>query len=107
MISIDFVLDLCADNYAEDAELRGEVGRIMDQLLALENAGCGISDAAISLDLATSTVSVELVAQGKDFQEAVTRADSSVRAAIHAAGGHTPQWRVTASTQRLTESVTA
>lgn len=92
MISIDFSLTLVVGGFDSEDELRAELGRVMDELINLQESGCGIEDPAMSLDMSGPLLTIELVAEGSDFTEAQHRADSCARAAIHAAGGATPHW---------------
>ncbi|NLG22241.1 MAG: hypothetical protein GX555_12525 [Actinomycetales bacterium] len=74
-------------------ELRLHVDAVMDQLLVLEEAaGAVVHSGAVSLDLGSSKVTIELVGVGETFDEAQAAADGAVRTAIHVAGGHTPGW---------------
>lgn len=78
--------------------------RLMVELVNLVESGCGITDPALSIDADTCTAVVELVAQADSFDDAAALADSSVRAAAHAAGWSTAGW--TKNSQR-TERVDA
>jgi hypothetical protein len=64
---------------------------VMEELLKLEDEN--VSDSDISAILAQSEVSVTVVAIAMTFDDAVQLADSTIRAAIHAAGGSTPRWK--------------
>lgn len=64
---------------------------VMDELLALESDF--IRDADVSAALVEGLVSISIVAGAGDFDGAVRLADSTIRAAIHAAGGSTPDWK--------------
>jgi hypothetical protein len=94
MYRVDFFSELTVqrDPSQTDEMLRAEVQRIMDELLVLEAAGCKIADTALSLDLVNDRVEVELLSWGEGFDEAAMNANSCLRAAIHAAGGSTPDW---------------
>lgn len=72
---------------------------LMGELVKLADAGCGISDPAMSADYATGRLTVELIAEASGFDEAVALADSSVRSAAHAAGWNTPDWGLTKQSQ--------
>jgi len=67
-------------------------GNLMEQLLALENAGCGIHSAAVSADLGTSEVQVEVSVDADSKEIGLSVAQSCIRAAIHATGGATLDW---------------
>jgi hypothetical protein len=64
---------------------------VMDELLILESEQ--VFDADMSVDLGRMTVSVSIVAYGDNEAEAAIKADSTIRAAIHAANGSTPGWK--------------
>lgn len=68
--------------------------RLMTELQNLSESGCGVSDPALSADHSTNIVTVEIVAEAADFDGAVALADSSLRAAAHAAGWNTPGWEL-------------
>jgi tRNA threonylcarbamoyladenosine modification (KEOPS) complex Pcc1 subunit len=74
--------------------------RVMEALLK-EEASCAIQDSAVSLNLADGLITLELVAEGADTSEAVAVAMSAIRAAIHAAGGSTPDWPTHDDVMRL------
>lgn len=88
-------------------QLEAQCGTVMEALLELEGTGCGITSSAVSLDLATFTVTIEVEATGEDFDEAVAVADSCIRSAIHKAGGATPDGWDYQQQQRHAQLVTA
>jgi hypothetical protein len=67
-------------------------GNLMEQLLALENAGCGIHSAAVSADLGANEVQVEVSVDADSKEIGLSVAQSCMRAAIHATGAATPDW---------------
>lgn len=77
-------------------DLEAHLDDVMNALLALE--GPDLMDADISATLAKGEVSISIIAiseasdEGLAFDEATATADSAIRAAIHAANGHTPEW---------------
>lgn len=73
-------------------EISTNADRLMEALLDLEES-CGVEDSAISANLAEGTIEVSVVAHGDTYEEAEATAQSCVRTAIHAIGGHTPDWR--------------
>ncbi len=96
MITVEYACTLTVTHPQGDREaIRAEVDRVMQELLLIEQSAVAITNAAISLDLDTSTVIVELVSGGPNFAAAQRTAESSLRAAIHAAGGSTPGWEWT------------
>lgn len=72
------------------ADLDEHTDAVMEELLKLESAE--LSDADIAASLESGEVSVSVVAEAPTFEEAAALGDSAIRAAIHAAGGHTPEW---------------
>lgn len=52
----------------------------------------GAEDPAIGLDTGKREVTISVVAEGGDEVEAVHTGMSTIRATIHAIGGHTPGW---------------
>lgn len=60
---------------------------VMETLVCLEEKGGNVSDAALSVDLETKIVEIELVGHGKDFAAARSAAESAVHSAIHKVGG--------------------
>ncbi|MFT4299078.1 MAG: hypothetical protein QM597_05550 [Aeromicrobium sp.] len=89
-------IELRAEFAFDPAGGRSEVEELTDRLMLelqnLADSGGGIDDPALSVDLATCRLTVELVAQARNFDDAVALADASVRAAVHAAGWNTPEW---------------
>ncbi|WP_299442618.1 hypothetical protein [uncultured Phycicoccus sp.] len=65
---------------------------LMQELLDLEAAGCGIHSAAVSLDLDREMIEIEVATEDEDENVALARVNSCIRAAIHATGGNTPGW---------------
>ncbi len=64
--------------------------QVMEELLSLE--GSTISESDVTAELSSSQVTISVIAQAISFDEAVLQGDSAIRTAIHASGGHTPQW---------------
>lgn len=74
----------------EGPDLDTQTDLVMDELVSLEEET--VFDSDLSVDFAENTVQISIAARGDSFEEAMARADSCIRAAIHAAGGHTPRW---------------
>jgi hypothetical protein len=72
---------------APDTDVEEFFGRVMQELINL-----GVDDPGIGVDLAKREVSVGLVAEGELPEDAVAAAMTTIRTAIHAAGGATPGW---------------
>ena len=96
-IGIEAEFDFAMDANDDASKL---FDRLMAELVALVDSGCGITDPAVSVDLEKGQAVVELVAAGDSFDDAVALADSSVRTAAHAAGWNTAGWEVTKQSQR-------
>lgn len=71
-------------------DLDAHTDRVMDELLALESAT--VADADVTAVLADEIVEISVTAYANDFDGAIELADGTIRAAIHAADGHTPEW---------------
>lgn len=77
-------------------DLESHLDKVMEAMLALEN-DC-LVDSDMSATLTTGEVSISIVGRSSEddesaaFVEAIALADSAIRSAIHAAGGHTPEW---------------
>ncbi|QEA30375.1 hypothetical protein FGL91_18580 [Microbacterium sp. CBA3102] len=63
----------------------------MEQLLALESDS--VRDADVSASAIEEIVEISVYAVAETFDEAAAIADSTIRTAIHAAKGHTPDWQ--------------
>lgn len=66
---------------------------VIEELLTLEDES--LSDSDVTVELANSRVTVSVSAHAATFDEAVARGDVAIRTAIHASGGHTPEWENT------------
>jgi hypothetical protein len=64
---------------------------VMEAMLEQE-AACGVADSAVSVDLGKSHVTLEFVAHGDDYDQAVAKAMPAIRSPIHAVGGRTRTW---------------
>ena len=79
-----------------DEDLESHLDEVMEALLELEGERLGDSD--ISALLTENHVEISVVAssdlddESQALGDAVSFADSAIRAAIHKAGGHTPEW---------------
>lgn len=65
--------------------------RIMNELLDLE-AAHEIADPSIGGAMARGQVEISVMVQADSYVEAVQKAMTVIRSAIHAAGGGTPDW---------------
>lgn len=64
---------------------------VLRELLALQSDD--LTDATVAVDLGTGVIDIEVVGVADSYDDAVGVADGAIRAAIHAAGGSTPEWR--------------
>ncbi len=71
-------------------EFHAEGERVMDELLKLEDAG--FADAAVSTDYASATMTLEGLFQVEGDFDVMNKALAIFRCALHATGGHTPDW---------------
>jgi hypothetical protein len=65
---------------------------LMDQLVTLEECDGEIDDVDLAGDAGTSEISVEMAVRTEDRLYAMVKALSTIRAAIQATGGGTPNW---------------
>ena len=75
-----------------DADLSECVEQVMEPWAALEECHERLLDFALGMDLSTGTVEAEITVEADAVEEAVSLAVSSLRSAIHASGGLTPDW---------------
>lgn len=73
-----------------DEELEQHLDEVMDQLLSLR-----AQDAAIGATGADGSVQISATVDAPDLSTAIVLGNGLIRAAIHAAGGHTPGWSIT------------
>lgn len=94
MVSVDvkWLFTITMADPSDDAALDDHVDQMMRQLLTLEDCDPRIADSAVGCNTATGEVEIELTAAGSSPADAMQLAESSLRAAIHAAGGFTPGW---------------
>jgi hypothetical protein len=74
------------------AELEERCGLLMDALLDQESSDSAIEDPDIAADLSQTRVDVQMLVEADDPAEAMTRAQTVLRTAIHAIGDGTPGW---------------
>ena len=82
-VQLTRAFEVRADGVFED-----HIDHLMNELLALESET--IRDADVSGSLGRVEVSVYSI--GATFDKAAELGDAAIRAAIHASGGHTPDW---------------
>jgi hypothetical protein len=75
------------DEQAIRVAIEEHLDDVMEELLVL-----GAGDPAISGDMAQRTVTMEVLVDAKSPVAATAQASGLLRTAIHAAGGHTPDW---------------
>ena len=91
-ISCEWEFHVAGTHSAKQLEVKGD--RVMSALLDIESVDPRITDSAVSLDTANKVMTIGLVVSGTDYEETVAHSLTSIRAAIHAAGGSTPGWDV-------------
>ena len=89
-ISCEWEFPVAGPDSDERLQVRGD--RVMSALLDLESADPSLTDSAVSLDSESKVMTVGLDVTGVDYEETVAHALTSIRAAIHAAGGSPPNW---------------
>ncbi|MGV1034326.1 MAG: hypothetical protein ACOYBP_03780 [Microbacteriaceae bacterium] len=72
-------------------DLDAHTDAVMEELLVLEDGA--LTDSDVSSELSSQMVVISMTATAADFDGAIALADAAIRTAIHAAGGHTPDWR--------------
>lgn len=75
------------DADAVKAAVDSHLDDVMEELLVL-----GAEDPSISVDFGTCHVELEVLVEAKNPVGATALASGLLRTAIHAAGGHTPDW---------------
>ena len=73
-------------------DLADQVDCVMGELVKLTSCNNDVDDPAVSLDLSTGHVEIELVVDCDSRSGALAKADEVIRTAIHAAGGCTAGW---------------
>ncbi len=68
---------------------------LMEALLNAEAADPAVEDPDLAADLSTGRVDVQMIVEAPDPAEAMVKALSTLRAAIHAIGDATPGWETT------------
>lgn len=72
--------------------LADHVDQVTEQLVALEGCTPELLDSAIAVEVSSGEVDVEMTLDAVLPEQATTVGISCLRAAIHAAGGGTPDW---------------
>jgi len=79
-----------------DGDLIGDLPNhaetVMKELLALEECDESLTDSAVGLDTGSMTVEISVSVKDLSYENALSHAMATVRAAIHAAGGFTSGW---------------
>jgi hypothetical protein len=75
--------------------LEMQLDRVMEELIRL-----GVEDPAIGGTLSTGEVEISITVEAESLEDAVPKAMTALRAAIHAADGATPGWPRSWSQQR-------
>lgn len=74
-------------NPVDPDRLSDQCGRIMDEL-----ADLGVADPLIGGNMSTGEVEISVMVDADSYLEAVQKAMTVIRTAIHAAEGSTPGW---------------
>lgn len=74
---------------APDEQIEACLTRVMDGLVTL-----GVDDPSVGATLGTRQVEISLFLEAATLEEALNQGAATIRAAIHAAGGGTPEWDV-------------
>lgn len=72
--------------------LEESVERVVEEFAKLEGCTDGLLDFALGANLVAGDVEVEITVEADALEDAVSLGVSSLRTAIHAAGGGTPNW---------------
>ncbi len=80
---------------------------LMTALLDLEAADDSVTDPDLTADITTGYVEVELTVEAEDAIGAITKAVTTLRAAIHAIGDATPGWETATAAMHVTPEDTA
>lgn len=78
-----------ADGYNR-RDLHKHCDQLMQALLTAETKDPSVRDGAVSVDLGTSIVEIEVVATGRDYQEAAWLAADRVQEIVRRVTGHAP-----------------
>lgn len=90
IISCEWEFLLASANHADDMVALGD--QVMDCLMDLEAVDERLRDSSVSLDAAGRSMTIGLAVQAANYEDGVAHALTSIRTAIHAAGGATPEW---------------
>lgn len=80
------------DSDEDQESVAGQVEAIIEHLIDLEDTNCGLVDSTIGLDLGKRVLEAELTVEAATRGAALDCGVACLRAAIHAAGGGTPDW---------------
>lgn len=82
----------CADEGAKSSLLERHLGHVMEELVKLEACDEFMQDPTIGGDVLKGLVEVDLEIKAKSPALAIDQALTSIRTAVHAAGGYTGSW---------------
>lgn len=80
---------------ADSDQLEDLFDTLTDELSDLEDTNDQFLDSTVAIEADQMRVEISVTAVGDSFEEAEATADSCVRAAIHATGGITKDWKTT------------
>lgn len=75
-----------------DTDLESIVDALADELASLEDVTPALLDSTVSMDADESLIAATVTTEADTFEAAAQTGDAAVRAAVHAAGGATPDW---------------
>jgi hypothetical protein len=78
--------------YVGAASCGPRLAPLLEALLAIEETDHSISDPDITADIGSGFVDVEITVDAEDPVAAVGKAHATLRAAVHAVEGTTPDW---------------
>lgn len=104
-LCLQFQLAAAPEHTPEMIHSHGEA--VMGELLKLEQVNSDFTDSTVSTDAAERTITVEiLLLDETDPPSVLGRGLDIIRTAIHAAGGATPNWPVSALPSRVNMATT-
>lgn len=89
-VALDF--EFTVDHAGTPQEFHRHGEKVMEELLKLEICDPDLSDSGVGTDADQSTVTVSLLVFADDEAQALDKALTAIRSAVHAAGGSTPFW---------------
>lgn len=79
-------------------DLDAHTDLVADNLIDLEGSLPQLLDSTVTTDFKESIVEITVTVEGEDYSKAIAIAESSIRSAIHGAGGNTRSWEQSITT---------